>query len=37
VTGALQTILALGGRGRTGVAKATRSNRPRGAHLRAVV
>ncbi len=36
VTSALQAILALGGRGRTGVAKATRSNRSRGAHLRAV-
>jgi dTDP-4-amino-4,6-dideoxygalactose transaminase len=36
VTGALQTILSLGGRGRTGVAKATRSNGPRGTHLRAV-
>ena len=36
VTGALQAILALGGRGRTGVAKATRSSPTRGAHLRAV-
>ncbi|MBC7781070.1 MAG: DegT/DnrJ/EryC1/StrS aminotransferase family protein [Proteobacteria bacterium] len=37
VTGALQAVLALGERGRSSVAKATRSPSSRGAHLRAVV